>query len=278
MASSEEQKFCLSEGCKGQLDAWLTKVHGEFSFASIGDGETLVEMTREAEPAVKILCDDASFGNAPRYRMFSGVDVEAGWSLSHEVAHATNFDFNFVTGFEGKPLDPDRELLRGAIDGMEASNLSRLFRVVRDWRFHLVADEEPVEAVVGPEEHLEHADVAEHALTEYLAPPEEKTFMALLHQSQHKLLERQADKDFWAWFAGFREIALAAVERGHAVSGAEILEMVKRALKAKRSLPRLRAPRARHARAERLLRLAESIAPNAPPVPPLPTGLAIEAG
>jgi hypothetical protein len=278
MASSKEWKFDLTEGRKGQLDAWLTKVHGESSFASIGEGETLVEMTREAEPALQILCDDANFRNAPHYRMFSGVDVEAAWSLSHEVAHTTNFDFKFVTDFEAKSLDPDRELLRGSIDGMEASNLSRLFRVVRDWSFHSVADEEPVEVVVGPEEPLEHTLVAEDALAEYLEPPEEKAFIALLYQSQHKLLERQADKDLWAWFAGFREIALAAVERGRMISGAEILEMVKRALKAKRSLPRSRPLQARHARAERLLRLAESIAPNAPPLPPLPTGLAIEAG
>lgn len=278
MASSEEQKISLTGGRKGEFNAWPTEIHGEFSFASIGEDETLVEIARKAEPSVKILCDNASFENAPRYRMFSDVDVDAGWSLRHEVAHTANFDFDFVTGFEAKPLDPDRELLRESIDGMEASNLSRLFRVVRDWSFHPVADEEPAEVVVGPEEPLVHALVAEDALAAYLEPPEDEAFIALLHESQHKLLERQADKDFWAWFADFRKIALAALERGRAISGAEILEMVKRALKAKRLLPRSRAPRARHARAERLLRLAESIAPNAPPVPPLPIGLAIEVG
>jgi hypothetical protein len=109
-------------------------------------------------------------------------------------------------------------------------------------------------------------------------PDAEGRFLTLLSASEHELLHRKPEKTLWAWFLAFREAAMATIERGRSITGAEILEMVKRALSRRRQLPPVRAPRRRPAPAERLLRLADSIAPNAPPFPPAFTARATEAG
>jgi len=172
---------------------------------------------------------------------------------------------NWLTEGKVEATEIYQELILDSIDGLEASNLSRLVRIIRDWK-DLAGEEEPLILL----DHCE-ADAPSE-------PVESNRFMTLVEESHHTLLERGAGKDLWAWFADWREVFLSFADRFETLTGEEVVNLLRRALAVRRAGPRARAPRQRRARAERLVRLAASIAPNAPPLPLQPRALATGAG
>jgi hypothetical protein len=151
--------------------------------------------------------------------------------------------------------------LRRSIGELEDSNLSRLFRIVRDWVTE--ADEEPSDEVsTGPEEKI--------------APGGK--FLTLLAEGHHQLLEREAGEEPWEWFLEWQMLAVALAEDIPSLSGHEVLGLILDELIVRRLAPKPAGPTARHARAERLMRLAASVIPHAPPRSALNEQMPTEVG
>lgn len=185
-------------------------------------------------------------------------------TAADEGAHrffTTNYDARFST-LNLDRVEGMRELnsmevhgrvepLRRSIGDLEDSNLSRLFRVVRDW---VTEAEEPVRP--SPEECWRLIDEA---------ADEEARFLTLLASGEHKLLQRKAGQERWAWFNYLSQLFLALTGDGSSLSGREFLELISKEIRKRRFARRPSRPRTRRTRAERLLRLAHSIIPHAPP-------------
>jgi len=190
--------------------------------------------------------------------------IEGGFLCS------TNFDSMLDTALLGEltwtprvmkvhgKLDP----LQQSIGELEDSNLSRLFRVVRDW-------------VAEAEEQAE-AELSRASLEEPVAIGDK--FITLLAEGQHKLLEREAGKSSWDWFSQWQLLTLALAEEGPTLNGQEVLDLILGEMVARRLAPKPPRPCVRHARAERLVRLATSVIPNAPPRPVVAELMPIGAG
>jgi|GEM_PF-2653008 len=194
------------------------------------------------------------------------VDQEQGLFISLPPNEWDNpppsFDWSSVRGFDASPEptpEGDLQLLRGAIEDLKLSNLSRLTRIVRDWT---TEDEDQPEILV----EFQAEDLS----------PTHEFFHDRLAVAEHRLLEREAQKDLWAWFLHWRDLALEVLDPS--VSGNQVLNVLKDALAAIRRRTRMPALRQRDASAERLLYLAESIVPHAPPRPLSIEPLASEAG
>lgn len=197
-------------------------------------------------------------------------DEDLVWS--NAARHWADIDIDAVVS-PWVDSDPDlsqQARLWRSIDDLKTSNLSRLVRVVRDWHNVSTAEEEPT-SESNLREAVDSAEPLEPQVSQGI-------FLSLLHDSNHELLEREAGKDVWTWFADWRDLVLSLAERFEALSGEEVFNLLKSAVASRRSAPRARAPRQRRARSERLVRLAQSITPHAPPCLSQPEALPTGAG
>jgi hypothetical protein len=148
------------------------------------------------------------------------------------------------TGITGKAMAP----LWDSIVELDRSALSRLTRVVRDWAF--IEETTPV-IFMGP------------------GSGKTATFVDLVSAGRHRLLKRRRGKNFWAWYREWQQIARALADGGQELRGRDLLGLLKRALRGRRSRRQARPPRTQLSSAGLLVRLAGSIRPHAPPLPPL---------
>jgi hypothetical protein len=169
-----------------------------------------------------------------------------GWEAAQAVWMPLELS---LVQFDGSTTSEDNrhllELRQASFDGLRYKNISRLLRIVRDWRAESVA-------AAGPAIAWNHWGLSQSLL------------QIALSKSQHPLLERRGRRRPPEWLRWWRSLALLGLRRG--ITAASLVPLLRDLSKAMRRLVRCVLPAPPQGILTLLRRLLGSLDRHAPPL------------